>query len=165
MALTSLLNNLICHFIYSHPLLGTSAASDLSHQHQPCVYYNESHTHKPVIMNLTGRFLFLASCLLLSWTSALWKAEIIVMFSTWWHTWPLCYSVILSLLALFIYLFLELVSGLPPSFVFIFMDLHNPCDRTFGTSLNLENYKYYSFSKCNLWSREFRSITFVVGEF
>jgi hypothetical protein len=52
MALTSLLNNLICHFIYSHPLLGTSTASDLSYQHQPCVYYNESHTHKPVIMNL-----------------------------------------------------------------------------------------------------------------
>jgi len=43
-ALTSLLNSLMCHFIYSHPLLGTSAASDPSYQHQPCVCYNESYT-------------------------------------------------------------------------------------------------------------------------
>jgi len=58
-------------------------------------------------------------------------------------------NLILIWLYLFIYLFIYLfgwlvnrVGWLPSSFVFIFVDLHMQCDRTFGTSRNLESYKY-----------------------
>jgi len=74
------------------------------------------------------------------------------MVFTYWHTGPLCYSIILSssgFLSFFLSLFIWLdgwlvnqVGQLPSSFVFIFMDLHKQCDRTFSTSRNLENYKY-----------------------
>jgi hypothetical protein len=106
MVLTSLLNNLMCHFIYSHPLLGTSAAYDLSYQHQPCVCCNKSHT-EPVMMNLTQRFLFLLPpvcyCLKFSILESWDHSHVLHLMAH--RTTVLFNNLILIWLYLFIYLF------------------------------------------------------------